>query len=137
MRQYDKHRKRKVCNCCAGTHKTVVKKSRRAAARQESKKEIKRELEENTKNLSDFQRAREKYGYEIIQGYNEILLRAFMWTLRTIAPELGWADSDDHWYDMEPRGLSALPSVFKHWTPQTDEEYSTLLEKIIRGNSNG
>jgi hypothetical protein len=107
-------------------------------ARQLSKLQTKQELEEDTISRWDYyDKPTEEYGYEIIENYNQGILYSFMHSLKAIAPELAWADSDPgsvyggHW-QYEPRGLQAIPHKFRKWTPQTEEDWGDLLERIIK-----
>lgn len=142
--------KRSSCRCCNGSYAKVGRASNRhnsirglkKSSRQESKKEIKIELEENIINNDHYYEASNEFAHEMIEGYNLDLLNGFVDALRNIAPELGWADSDDTWtvgygycYNPEPRALSAIPYAFKHWAPQLPEDYSALLEQIIKERS--
>ena len=127
------------CRCCNGSYAKVGHASNRdnalrglkKSARQDSKLETKQILEDNDFFEYDHERATEEYEHGIVEDYTQEILCNFMHSLRAIAPELGWADSEESW-GHEPRGLSAIPYRFKFASPHSKEEWSDLIEKIIR-----
>ena len=125
------------CRCCNGSYAKVGRasnkdnalRSLKKSARQLSKERIEEGIDDNMDH-EDLISAHYQSGSEIIADYNLGIIYPFIDTLKKIAPELSWADSDSSWDDMfDPRGLKALPWKLKKWAPHTNKEWEELIVK--------
>jgi hypothetical protein len=128
------------CRCCNGSYAKIGRSASRdnnirglkKAARRGGRSLVQEGLDDY-KDYTEMKYEPYESADELIISYNLDLLWDFVNSLRLIAPELSWADSDGSWHDMfEARALSALPHKMKRYAPSDDEEYMELLEKICR-----
>jgi len=124
------------CRCCNGSYAKVGraagKKNRlrglKKSARQQNKSVAVSDLQEYYDSQYEYDGREEYSARQVVMEYNAGIASDFVYSLRNIAPEVSWADSEGSWNNMfEPRALSALPNKMKTYAPLTQQEWQDLI----------
>lgn len=116
------------CRCCNGSYAKVgrasnkrnnergLKKSARQVSKDTTEEQLHEYLFDEVSPMADVIEQAEK---ELAEEMNGIIAEQFTMALKSVVPELSWADSseDEWWLDsgLETRGLSKLTHKMRTW----------------------